>query len=87
MRIFGEFLKNFGEIGSFLEEDKDLPSMGAQQFVVRRLRTSIKQRIRFLEVTMASKQVRRSDMTSDLKSVTSITYVSMCILPIWYGPS
>ena len=38
------------------------------------------------EATMASKQPRRSDLISDLKSVTSITYISMCILIIWYGP-
>ena len=38
------------------------------------------------EATMASKQPRRSDLISDLKSVTSITYISMCILLIWYGP-
>ena len=37
------------------------------------------------EATTASKQPRRSDLTSDLKSVTSITYISMCILLIWYG--
>ena len=35
---------------------------------------------------MASKQPRRSDLTSDLKSVTSITYISMCILLICFGP-
>ena len=34
----------------------------------------------------ASKQPRRSDRTSDLKSVTSITYISMCILLICFGP-
>ena len=38
------------------------------------------------EATTASKQPRRSDLTSDLKSVTSITYISMCILLKWYGP-
>ena len=38
------------------------------------------------EATTASKQPQRSDLTSDLKSVTSITYISMCILFIWYGP-
>ena len=32
------------------------------------------------------KQPRRSDLTSDWKLVTSITYISMCILLIWYGP-
>ena len=31
------------------------------------------------EATTASKRPRRSDLTSDLKSVTSITYISMCI--------
>ena len=29
---------------------------------------------------------RRPNLTSDLKSVTSITYISMCILLIRYGP-
>ena len=38
------------------------------------------------EATMASKQPRRSDLTLDLKSVTPNTYISMCILLIWYGP-
>ena len=38
------------------------------------------------EASTASKQPPRSDLTSDLKSVTSITYISMCILLIWYGP-
>ena len=38
------------------------------------------------EATTASKQPQMSDLTSDLKSVTSITYISMCILLIWYGP-
>ena len=28
----------------------------------------------------------KSNLTSDLKSVTQITYLSMCILFIWYGP-
>ena len=39
------------------------------------------------EATTASKQPQRSNLTSDLKSVTPITYLSMCILFIWYGPS
>ena len=34
------------------------------------------------EATTASKQPRRSNLTSDLKSVTPITYLSMCILLI-----
>ena len=34
------------------------------------------------EATKASKQPQWSNVTSDLKSVTSITYSSMCILPI-----
>ena len=38
------------------------------------------------EATTASKQPRRSNLTSDLKSVTPITYLSMCILLIWYEP-
>ena len=38
------------------------------------------------EATAASKQPRRSNLTTDLKSVTSITYISMYILLIWYGP-
>ena len=38
------------------------------------------------EATMASKQPRRSHLISDLKAVTSITYISLCILLIWYGP-
>ena len=38
------------------------------------------------EATTASKHPRRSDMTSDLNSVTSITCISMCILLICYGP-
>ena len=38
------------------------------------------------EVTTASKQHRRSSLTSDLESVTPITYLTMCILLIWYGP-
>ena len=38
------------------------------------------------EATTASKQPWRSNLTSDLKSVTPITYLSMCILFIWYGP-
>ena len=79
MRIFGVFLKNFGEIGSLLEEDLEHPSIGAQQFVVRRLRTSIKQRIRFFEATVASKQPRRSDLTSDLKSMAQTTYTTMFV--------
>ena len=38
------------------------------------------------EATTASKQPRLWDLTSDLKSVTSITYISMCILLICFGP-
>ena len=38
------------------------------------------------EATTTSKMPRRSNWTSDLKSVTPITYLSMCILFIWYGP-
>ena len=34
------------------------------------------------EATTASKQPRRSNLASDLKSVTPITYLSMCILII-----
>ena len=34
------------------------------------------------EATTASKQPRRSNLASDLKSVTPITYSSMCILII-----
>ena len=37
------------------------------------------------EATTASKRPWRSDLTSDLKSVTSITYISMCILFICFG--
>ena len=32
-----------------------------------------------------SKQPQRSNLTSYFKSVTTITYLSMCILLIWYG--
>ena len=53
--------------------------MGAQQFVVRRLRTSIKRRIRFFEATVASKQPRRSDLTSDLKFMAQTTYATMFV--------
>ena len=35
---------------------------------------------------MTSKQPRRSDLTSDLKSVTSATYLSVCILPHGLDP-
>ena len=38
------------------------------------------------EAITASKQPQRSNLTSDLKSVTPITYLSMCILLIWYLP-
>ena len=38
------------------------------------------------KVTTASKQPRRSNLTSDLKSVTQNTYITMCILLVWYGP-
>ena len=38
------------------------------------------------EVTTASKRPWRSDLTSDLKSVTSITYMSMCMFLICFGP-
>ena len=38
------------------------------------------------EAITASKWPGRSNLTSDLKSVTPITYLSMCILLIWYGP-
>ena len=34
----------------------------------------------------ASKQPLRLDLTSDLKSVTLITYIYMCILPLWLEP-
>ena len=37
------------------------------------------------EATTASKQPRRSNLASDLKSVTPITYSSMPILIIWFG--
>ena len=53
--------------------------MAAQQFIVRRLRTSIKQRIRFFEVTVASKQPWRSDLTSDLKFMAQTTYATMFV--------
>ena len=38
------------------------------------------------EAYAASKQPQRSNLTSDLKSVTSITYLSMYILLIRFGP-
>ena len=38
------------------------------------------------EAITASKQPQRSNLTSDLKSVKPKTYLSMCILLIWYGP-
>ena len=38
------------------------------------------------KVTIASKQPRRPSLTSYFKSVTPITYLSMCILLIWSGP-
>ena len=38
------------------------------------------------EATKASKQLQRSNMTSDLKPVTPITYLSMCILILCCGP-
>ena len=38
------------------------------------------------EATTASKQPQRSDKTSDLISVSLITYISTCILIFWYGP-
>ena len=37
------------------------------------------------EDTTASKQPWRSGLTSNFKSLTPITYLSMCILLIWYG--
>ena len=37
------------------------------------------------EATTASKQPQSSNLASDLKSVTPFTYLSMCILIIWYG--
>ena len=39
------------------------------------------------KATKASKQPRKSNLTSYLKSVTPITYLYMCILLILYGPS
>ena len=36
--------------------------------------------------TTASKHPLRSNLTSDFKSMTPITYLSMCILLIWCGP-
>ena len=38
------------------------------------------------EATMTSKQPQRTDLTSDLKSVTSITYISICKFLICFGP-
>ena len=38
------------------------------------------------EAITTSKQPWRSNLTSDLRSVTPITYLSMCLLLIWYGP-
>ena len=38
------------------------------------------------EATTASKQPPRSNLTSNLTSVTPITYLSMWILIIWYRP-
>ena len=38
------------------------------------------------EASTVSQQPRRSNLTSDLKSVTSISYLSKCILLIWYEP-
>ena len=35
---------------------------------------------------MTSKQPQRTDLTSDLKSVTSITYISICKFLICFGP-
>ena len=37
-------------------------------------------------VTTAFKQPQRSNLTWDLKSVTPTTYLSMCMLFLWYGP-
>ena len=38
------------------------------------------------EAPTASKQPQSSNMASDLKSLTPITYLFLCILLIWYGP-
>ena len=38
------------------------------------------------EVTTASIQPQRSSLTSDFESVTPISYLSMYVLLIWYGP-
>ena len=38
------------------------------------------------QYSTASKLPQKSDLTSDMKSVTSITYISMCILIVWKGP-
>ena len=42
--------------------------------------------LRIIEANMASKQPRRSDLTSNIKSVTPITYIFICILLLWYRP-
>ena len=39
--------------------------------------------LRIYEANMASKQPQRFDLTSDFKSVTSITYICMRVLLIW----
>ena len=58
------------------------------QTVVRRLRTSncVLIILAASDSSTDSKQPRRLKQTSYLKSVTSITYFSMCILLIWNGP-
>ena len=38
------------------------------------------------EATTASEQPQRPNPTSDMKSVSPITYLSMCILLTWFGP-
>ena len=70
LRIFGDILEDFWRI---FEE------FGRNLFVVRRLRTSINQRLTKKITTVASKQPRRSDLTSDLKSMAQTTYVTMFV--------
>ena len=71
----------YGRIVSFLRK--------SFHSILRRLRTSKKSQKISQGTKMGSQrplQPRRSNLISDLKSVTPITCLTMCILFIWYGP-
>ena len=81
--IIGKMLKNAIDLQM---GELEIRKQGTDLIDLRRLLEGVIFGMDLFDSLRGLKQPRRSDLTSDLKSVTSITYRSMCILFTWCGP-